>query len=245
MYPNRCNANQQSQFYTVSGNVTWWTSILSRAHPADLLIPCEVLWDFLITLKKCFVANIKAALSRFYLLLNTVRYRSVWIMRKLNHVKVASYSKYTVKLLLKWDRRTPTDRVHKELLLLKIDDVHSAKVLFFFNECRSCRVPDMFVNYYKIRETGLNLGNRSSLNIPWARTDMGRSRCDIKVHVYGINIYKTPINYYVKRASTSNPSKLLFGPLWLIPNVTGVSINTMTTPRMYQVKYDTSLRTVL
>ena len=85
-----------------------------------------------------------------------------------------------LKLLLKWDRRTPTDLVHKELSLLKIDDVHIAKVLSFVNECRSCRVPDMFVNYYKIRETGLNLQNRSSLDIPWARTDMGLSRCDIK-----------------------------------------------------------------
>ena len=85
-----------------------------------------------------------------------------------------------LKLLLKWDRRTPTDLVHKELSLLKIDDVHIAKVLFFVNECRSCRVPDMFVNYYEIWATGLNLRNRSSLDIPWTRTDMGLSRCDIK-----------------------------------------------------------------
>ena len=85
-----------------------------------------------------------------------------------------------LKLLLKWDRRTPTDLVHKELSLLKIDVVHIAKVLSFVNECRSCKVPDMFVNYYKIRETGHNLRNRSSLDIPWARTDMGLSRCAIK-----------------------------------------------------------------
>ena len=65
-----------------------------------------------------------------------------------------------LKLLLKWDRRTPTDLVHKELSLLKIDDIHIAKVLSFVNECRSCRVPDMFVNYYEIRETGLNLRNQ-------------------------------------------------------------------------------------
>ena len=41
----------------------------------------------------------------------------------------------------------------------------------------------MFVNYFKIRETGFNLRNlrnRSSLDIPWAKTDMGLSRCDIK-----------------------------------------------------------------
>ena len=76
--------------------------------------------------------------------------------------------KINLKLLLKWDRRTLTDVVHEELSLLKIDDVHIAiaKVLSFVNECRSCRVPDMFVNYYKIRETGVNLQNLSSLDIP-------------------------------------------------------------------------------
>ena len=85
-----------------------------------------------------------------------------------------------LKLLLKWDRRTPTDLVHQRLSILKIDDVHIDKVLSFVNKCRSCRVPEMFVNYHKIRETGLNLRNRSSLDIPWARTDLGLSRCDIK-----------------------------------------------------------------
>ena len=85
-----------------------------------------------------------------------------------------------LKSLLKWDRRTPTNLVHQRLSILKIDDVYIAKVLSFVNECRSCRVPKMLVNYYKFRETGLNLRNRSSLDIPWARTDLGLSRCDIK-----------------------------------------------------------------
>ena len=81
-----------------------------------------------------------------------------------------------LKLVLKWDRRTPTDLVHKERSLLKFDDVRIARVFSFL----TCRVPDMFVNYIKIRKTGLNLRNRSSLDIPWVRTDMGLSRCDIK-----------------------------------------------------------------
>ena len=72
------------------------------------------------------------------------------------------------------------DLVHQRLSILKVDDVHIAKVLSFVNACRSCRVSEMFVNYYKIRETGLNLRNRSSLDIPWTGTDLGLSRCDIK-----------------------------------------------------------------
>ena len=134
--------------------------------------------------------------------------------------------------------------MHKELSLLKIDDVHIAKVLSFVNECRSCRVPDMFVNYYKTRETGLNLRNRSSLDIPWARTDMGLSRCDIKgVRLWNQHLQITNQLLY-KRASTSNSPTLSFGPIinskrhWRINNYHDCR-------RMYQVKYDASLRTVL
>ena len=94
--------------------------------------------------------------------------------------KVQIMQNKLLKLLLKWDRRTPTDLVHYHLSILKINDMHTAKILSFVNECRSGRVPDIFVNYYKIRETGLNLRDRSSLDIPWARTDMGLSRCDVK-----------------------------------------------------------------
>ena len=85
-----------------------------------------------------------------------------------------------LKLLLKWDRRTPTDFVHHRLSILKVSDVHSAKILSFVNECRSRRVPDIFVEYFRTRETGLNLRNKSSLDIPWARTNMGLSRCDVR-----------------------------------------------------------------
>ena len=94
--------------------------------------------------------------------------------------KVKIMQNKLLKLLLKWDRQTPTDLVHYHLSILKINDMHTAKILSFVNECRSGRVPDIFVNYYKIRETGLNLRDRSSLDIPWARTDMGLSRCDVK-----------------------------------------------------------------
>ena len=60
--------------------------------------------------------------------------------------------------------------MHQRLSILKIDDVHIAKVLSFVNECKFCSVPEMFVNYYKISEKGINVRKRSSLEITWART---------------------------------------------------------------------------
>ena len=114
-------------------------------------------------------------------------------------------------LLLKWDRRTPTDFVHQRLSILKVNDVHSAKVISFVNECRASRVPDIFVEYFRTRETGLNLRNQSSLDIPWARTDMGLSRCDVR-GAWLLNNYLqtvTPL-LHTKRASINKFLNSLF-----------------------------------
>ena len=135
----------------------------------------------LITSKLCFLMNMKTALLCLYLFSYTIRYIEAYgSCAKETLSKLQITQNKLLKLLLKWDRRTPTDLVHQQLSILKIDDVHIAKVLSFVNECRSCRVPEMFVNYYDIRETGLNLRHRSSLDIPWARTDLGLGRSDIK-----------------------------------------------------------------
>ena len=84
------------------------------------------------------------------------------------------------KLLLKYDRRTPTNFLHHVLSILQLNDMHMVKVLSFVNECRSGRIPDIFLDYYKVRETEHDLRNNRTLDIPWARTDLGQSRCDIK-----------------------------------------------------------------
>ena len=59
--------------------------------------------------------------------------------------KVQIMQNKLLKSLLKWDRRTPTDHVHYHLSILKINDMHTAKILSFVNEYRSGRVPDIFV----------------------------------------------------------------------------------------------------
>ena len=43
---------------------------------------------------------------------------------------------------------------------------------------KSKRTPHIFNEYFKIRETRLR--NEGTLDIPWARTDIGLSRCDVK-----------------------------------------------------------------
>ena len=48
--------------------------------------------------------------------------------------------------MLKWDRRTPTDFVHNMLSILIGNDVNSAKIISFVNECRAIRVMDILLS---------------------------------------------------------------------------------------------------
>ena len=70
--------------------------------------------------------------------------------------------------------------LHHVMSILQLSDMHIVQVLSFVNECRSGRIPDIFLDYYKVRETRLELRNNRTLDIPWARPDLGLSHCDIK-----------------------------------------------------------------
>ena len=115
-----------------------------------------------------------------------------------------------LKLLLKWDRLTSTDFVHHRLSILKVNDVHSAKILSFVNEYRASRVLDLFVEYFSARETGLNVRNRSSLDIPRARTDMGLSRCDVRGAWLWNNDLQTVTPLLYKKSFTNKFLNYLF-----------------------------------
>ena len=109
-----------------------------------------------------------------------------------------------LKLLLKWDRRTPTDLVHQRLSILKIDDVHIAKVLSFVNECRSCRFQKCLSIIIRLGKQDLTYGIEAAwishgLGLIWVLADVIS-----KVHVYGTTIYRQPANCYIKTASKSN-----------------------------------------
>ena len=82
-----------------------------------------------------------------------------------------------LKLLRKWDRHTPIEFVHHRLSILKVNDVHSAKILSYVSKSQAGSIPDIFDQYLRTRERGLNSRNTSSLDIPWARADMGLSHC--------------------------------------------------------------------
>ena len=55
-------------------------------------------------------------------------------------------------LLLKLDYRTSTSLLHHNMTLLRIADIHTVNILFFVNECRAGKNPDIFKNYFTVLE---------------------------------------------------------------------------------------------
>ena len=52
-----------------------------------------------------------------------------------------------LKLLLKLDRRTFTNQLHRDLSLLKVSDIHAVSLLCFVNKCRAARCPETFCKF--------------------------------------------------------------------------------------------------
>ena len=94
--------------------------------------------------------------------------------------KLQTFQKKLLKLMLKLDRRTSTNQLHRILSLLKVADIHSVSVLCFVNNCRVARCLETFCNYYQVRQTEREIRNKDHLDVPWARTDMGLSSGNIK-----------------------------------------------------------------
>ena len=83
--------------------------------------------------------------------------------------------------------------------LLKVNDIHKVNVLSFVNECRSGRCPNVFIDYFKIREAGYRFRQTDRLDTPMARTDIGQSRCDIKgARLWNSNFNLVNPNLYKK-----------------------------------------------
>ena len=59
--------------------------------------------------------------------------------------------------MLRLDRRTSTNKLHRDLSLLKISDIHAVKVLCFVNNCRDARGQETFWNYYQVQQTERDL----------------------------------------------------------------------------------------
>ena len=75
-----------------------------------------------------------------------------------------------LKLLLNFDRYTNTIFLHKQLSLLKVEDIYTTNLLSFVNECRARRSAPVFHDYFSVHESEYEVRNVGRLNVPRART---------------------------------------------------------------------------
>ena len=78
-----------------------------------------------------------------------------------------------LKLLLKFNRRTDTDFLHKHIRLLKVKDIYRQQLLCFLNKCTHNRLPDAFNDYFIQRPTAYTTRNPEDLEVTYGRTNFG------------------------------------------------------------------------
>ena len=114
-----------------------------------------------------------------------------------------------LKLLLKLDYRTSASLIHYNVALLKIADIHVVNILSFVNECRAGRNPEIFKNYFTVREATYNLRHKDRLFVPLTRTELGSSRCAI-LGAKLWNKYFDEVNPHLFKKIVSEASKKIF-----------------------------------
>ena len=95
--------------------------------------------------------------------------------------KIQTMQNKLMKLLLRLRRMTPTNELHMHLNILKVSDIYKSNVLSFVNEILSGRSPDIFKNYFILKNNQYDMRRKGQLNVPPCRTQI----CDKAVRVFG------------------------------------------------------------
>ena len=114
-----------------------------------------------------------------------------------------------IKLLLNANYRTPTNQIHNDTRILKVDDIMKMRLITFVNDCLLGNVPSPFTDYFSMRETNYSLRNYL-LFVPRANTNIGLSSTkvigsnlwngittDVKKFRHQKNFKKHLVNYYI------------------------------------------------
>ena len=85
-----------------------------------------------------------------------------------------------LKLILKLDRLTATNILHKEINVLKVTHIGESSVLGFVNKVLCSQWPAIFHSYYKIKRNAYNVRTKGHLITPQARIQFGDRAVKVK-----------------------------------------------------------------
>ena len=124
-----------------------------------------------------------------------------------NMNKVQVIQNKLLKMVLKLDRLMPTNDLHKNIKILKIDDIHKCNTLGLVNEMVSDRCPAIFRNYFEIKENSYDLRTRDQLTIPLTRLNLGQHAVRVKGASLWNKIDKSLLNYRFKNTLKQHITK--------------------------------------
>ena len=93
--------------------------------------------------------------------------------------KIQTLSNKLLKYLLRLDQRTPTDVLHKDLDILKLDDMIKLEILNFVKKCLFENCPDLFKNYFRYQNHTYTIRD-PKLYVNPSKTNMGSHSLKIK-----------------------------------------------------------------
>ena len=116
--------------------------------------------------------------------------------------KLQTLQNKLLKLMLKLDRCTSTNQLHRNLSLLKIADIHTVSVLCFVNNCRAARCPESFCNYYQVRQTEQqNFAIKTTFMYPGLEPIWVLAHVTLKELDYGMKTFRQSIPIFIKNVS--------------------------------------------
>ena len=85
-----------------------------------------------------------------------------------------------MKMLLNMDRLTPTNTLHHNLNILKVQDVFNCNLVNFVNDILIKRCPDVFFEYFVLKQNTYDLRTKGQVVVPPARIHFGDRQVRIK-----------------------------------------------------------------
>ena len=125
-----------------------------------------------------------------------------------NMNKFKSCKKKMMKLLLKLDRRTLTNYLHKMLNICKVNDIYVCCLSNFVNDVLCGRCPDVLKNYFGIRRNVYDVRQKGQVKIQAARLPFG----DKAVRIHGASLWKKNYIHLLFHFDWQNASIV---PFWL------------------------------
>ena len=109
-----------------------------------------------------------------------------------------------LKLILKLDRLTATNILHKEISLLKVTHIGDSSVLGFVNKVLCGQCPAIFLSYYKIKRNAYDVRTKGQLVTPQTGIQFGDRAVKVKGCLLWNRINKNMLKHRFSKSFKDN-----------------------------------------